>query len=98
MHCNVRLPHLMRRYNYPGMETNVVLTIDSNIQHFAEEELEIACEKWKPLSATAIAMDPMTGEVLAMANYPTYDPNHFKKYPSNTRKNLAITDFTNLVH
>ena len=77
----------------PRHGNNVVLTIDSNIQHFAEEELEIACEKWKPLSATAIAMDTMTGEVLAMANYPTYDPNHFKKYPSNTRKNLAITDF-----
>ncbi len=76
----------------PKHGDNVVLTIDSNIQHFAEEELEIACEKWEPLSATAIVMDPMTCEVLAMANYPAYDPNHFKKYPPNIRRNLAITD------
>ncbi|HHT9130686.1 MAG TPA: peptidoglycan D,D-transpeptidase FtsI family protein [Candidatus Brocadiaceae bacterium] len=72
--------------------SDVQLTIDANIQRFAEEELKIACEKWMPISATAIVMDPMTGEVLAMANYPTYDPNHFKKYSSNTRRNLAITD------
>ncbi|MDE2216381.1 MAG: penicillin-binding protein 2 [Planctomycetota bacterium] len=71
---------------------DVQLTIDANIQRFAEEELKIACEKWMPISATAIVMDPITDEVLAMANYPMYDPNYFKKYPPNTRRNLAITD------
>lgn len=76
----------------PRHGDNVVLTIDANIQRLAEEELENACEKWMPLSATAVVMDPMSGEVLAMANYPTYDPNHFKKYNPNTRRNLAITD------
>lgn len=76
----------------PKHGNTVVLTIDANIQHIVEEELGIACEKWMPSSATAIAMDPMTGEVLGMANYPTYNPNHFKKYHSNNRRNLAITD------
>ena len=38
-------------------------------------------------------MDSMTGEVLAMCNYPTYDPNHFKKYPPAAEGNLAITDY-----
>ena len=76
----------------PKHGDHVMLTIDANIQRFAEEELEIACEKWSPTSATAIVMDPMTGEVLAMCNYPTYDPNHFKKSPSGSRRNLAITD------
>ena len=77
----------------PKHGDNVMLTIDANIQRFAEEELEIAYKKWTPTSATAIVMDPMTGEVLAMCNYPTYDPNHFKKYPPGSRRNLAITDY-----
>lgn len=76
----------------PRHGNTVVLTIDANVQRITEEELEIACEKWAPSSATAVVMDPMTGEVLAMANYPTYDPNHFKKYSPNARRNLAITD------
>ncbi|MEP9411209.1 MAG: penicillin-binding protein 2 [Candidatus Brocadia sp.] len=76
----------------PEHGNNVVLTIDANIQRITEEELEIAWKKWKSFSATAIVMDPMTGEVLAMANYPAFNPNHFKKYPANTRRNLAITD------
>lgn len=76
----------------PRHGEHVILTIDANIQRFAEEELEIAYKKWSPTSATAIVMDPMTGEVLALCNYPTYDPNHFKKYPSGSRRNLAITD------
>lgn len=76
----------------PEHGNNVVLTIDANVQRITEEELEIACEKWTPTSATAIVTDPMTGEVLAMANYPTFDPNHFKKYPPNARRNAAVTD------
>lgn len=90
---------LQRQISMPDAEfqrpvhgDNVVLTIDANIQRFAEEELEEACKKWAPLSATAIVMDPMTAEVLAMANYPAYDPNKFKKYPSSVRRNLAVTD------
>ena len=76
---------------------DVVLTIDANIQRFAEEELEVACKKWAPLSATAIVMDPMTAEVLALANYPTFDPNQSKTYSRNVasndvRKNIAISD------
>lgn len=76
----------------PQHGNHVQLTIDANIQRLAEEELEIACEKWNPLSATAVVMDPMTGEVLAMANVPTYDPNYFRKYSPSARRNLAITD------
>ncbi|MBM4065847.1 MAG: penicillin-binding protein 2 [Planctomycetes bacterium] len=76
----------------PKHGDNVLLTIDANIQRFTEEELEIAYKKWTPTSATAIVMDPMTGEVLAMCNYPTYDPNHFKKCLPGSRRNLAITD------
>ena len=41
---------------------------------------------------TAIVMDPKTGNVLAMANVPTYDPNHYRDYPSGGAGNLAVTD------
>lgn len=76
----------------PQHGNSIVLTIDTNIQRFTEEELEIACKKWMPASASAVVMDPMTGEVLAMANYPTYNPNHIKKSSLHARRNLAITD------
>ena len=54
---------------------SVFLTIDCKIQAIVEDELEKACSKWNPESAVAIAMDPFTGEVLAMANYPSFNPN-----------------------
>lgn len=76
----------------PKHGNDVVLTIDTNIQRIAEEELKIAYEKWTPRSATAIAMDPMTGEILAIANYPTYDPNNVKKSLPEARRNPAVED------
>lgn len=84
-------------FKAPVHGEDVVLTIDANIQRFAEEELEAACKKWAPLSATAIVMNPMTAEVLAMANYPTFDPNQPKTYSRNVtahdvRKNIAVSD------
>ncbi|MBI5309185.1 MAG: penicillin-binding protein 2, partial [Planctomycetes bacterium] len=84
-------------FKAPVHGEDVVLTIDANIQRFAEEELEAACKKWAPLNATAIVIDPMTAEVLALANYPTFDPNQSKTYSRNVashdvRKNIAITD------
>ena len=80
----------MRR---PRHGNNVMLTIDANIQRFAEEELENLGKTWSPVSATAIVMDTSTGEILAMANLPAYDPNNVSKYPASARKNLAVTDY-----
>ncbi len=71
---------------------SVFLTIDCNIQSIVEEELEKACLKWNPNSGIAIAMDPSTGEVLAMANYPTFNPNFVQKSNLEQRRNRAITD------
>lgn len=78
---------------FPRHGDNIMLTIDSNIQRFTEEELNTLCKTWSPVSATAIVMDTETGEILAMANRPTYDPNNVRKSPSIARKNLAITDY-----
>jgi len=71
---------------------SVFLTIDCNIQSIVEDELENACSEWKPDSAIAIAMDPFTGEVLAMANYPSFDPNVVQDSSPHERRNRAITD------
>lgn len=71
---------------------DVILTVDITLQHILEEELDKAIQMWKPGSATAIAMEPATGEVLAMANRPTYDPNFFATSTPEERRNRAITD------
>jgi len=71
---------------------NVVLTIDSVIQSIAERHLRRAASKYKASSATVIVMDPKTGEILALYNYPDYNLNAIGDYDSAVRKNLAITD------
>jgi len=71
---------------------NIILTIDETIQYIVEREIEKAVKKWKAKAATAIMMNPFSGEILAMANSPFYDPNHPSRYPAYYRRNRAITD------
>ena len=71
---------------------NVVLTIDEVIQHIAERELERAMAKWRASAASVIVMDPFTGEILALANRPSYDPNRPGSASNSERRNRAITD------
>lgn len=73
-----------------GMD--VVLTIDLDIQQIVEEELRKAYEETKAKSATAIVMNPQNGEILALANFPTFDPNEQSKYPAENKRNRAVTD------
>ena len=54
---------------------NVILTIDEGLQYIVEKELDKAMAKWRSESASAIVMDPFTGEILALANRPSYDLN-----------------------
>ncbi|GAB4541516.1 MAG: penicillin-binding protein 2 [Thermodesulfovibrionia bacterium] len=76
----------------PIAGNSLVLTIDETIQHIVEREVRNAVEEWRARAATAIMMNPMTGEILAMANYPTYDPNSPADSDANERRNRAITD------
>lgn len=71
---------------------NVVLTLDKNVQYIAEKELAAAVEKNGAKAGIAIVMEPETGKVLAMANYPTFNPNSFAKYPQAALRNRAIAD------
>jgi cell division protein FtsI/penicillin-binding protein 2 len=74
----------------PGL--NVVLTIDGRVQQIVEEELVPAMEKHSPQSVSAIVVRPRTGEILAMATLPTFDPNTPGKFTNAFRRNRVITD------
>lgn len=68
---------------------DVVLTIDTAIQSMAERELNALVAKWRPVGASIIVLEPKTGEILALANRPTFDPNH-KIGSVNQTRNLAV--------
>jgi cell division protein FtsI (penicillin-binding protein 3) len=69
---------------------NVVLTIDENIQYFAEQALDAAVKKFHAAGGTAIVQNPYTGEILAMANAPRFNPNNYQASPPQNRINRAV--------
>jgi cell division protein FtsI/penicillin-binding protein 2 len=70
--------------------TDIVLTIDSVLQEYAESELNKAIKASKAAKGTTIILSPKTGEIYSWAVYPDYDPNFF--YKQKSIKNWAITD------
>ncbi len=70
---------------------DIYLTIDRNLQYIAEKALEKAQKKLNPKKAVAIIQDPGTGEILAMASLPNFDPSDFSK-SRGLLKNIAIGD------
>lgn len=82
---------LVQQPSVPG--ATIELTIDQYIQHIAERELQAGVEKFNAKGGTAIVMDPQTGEILAEASYPTFNPNFPQDVASDeARKNRAIQD------
>ncbi len=71
---------------------NIVLTIDEGLQYIVEKEIDKAVAQWKAAAASVIMMDPFTGEILALANRPTYDPNKGGNANGSEKRNRAITD------
>lgn len=71
---------------------NLVLTIDSRIQHLVESQLKEAVQSKGAKGGLAVVMDPKTGEILALANEKSFDPNQFSKDGVARGKNKAITD------
>ncbi|MBY0547546.1 MAG: penicillin-binding protein 2 [Candidatus Obscuribacterales bacterium] len=76
----------------PPMGHHVELTIDNYLQHLAEKELSAMCIHSHAQKGCAILTDPQTGEILAWANYPNYDPNQYHKYAYEVTKNWAMVD------
>ncbi len=71
---------------------SIVLTIDEVIQYITEEALDKAFQKYKAKAGVAIVVKPKTGEILAIAVRPSYDPNYFDKFSQDLWRNRAITD------
>lgn len=72
----------------PGQ--TVVLTIDQSIQYQAEQALQAAVERSRAKSGTVIVLDPRSGEILALANAPSFDPNNVGAAPAEARSNWAL--------
>lgn len=76
----------------PKQGKNVYLTIDSTIQFIVENSLDKAMSNTHAAGATVIVMNPRTGDILAMANRPTFNPNQFYRYGPEQWKNRAVTN------
>lgn len=70
----------------------VVLTIDSVVQFIAERALASVVEKYRASGGAAIVMNPADGALLAMASYPTFDPNRFRDFGAGAWRNRAVQD------
>jgi len=76
----------------PTTGSTVELTIDEYLQHIAERELHTGVIENRAAGGTAIVMDPHTGEILAMANEPTFNPNTYRDFDDSVRRNRAVQD------
>jgi cell division protein FtsI (penicillin-binding protein 3) len=76
----------------PDPGENVVLTIDEKIQYIVERELARAIDDTHAEAGTVIVQNPHTGEVLALANWPTFNPNIFNKVNPQALKNRSVSD------
>ena len=70
---------------------NVVLTLDEKIQYITEKALAEGVEKWKAAGGVAIVQNPSTGEILAMASQPTFDPNDYAKSPPQELQDRGVS-------
>jgi cell division protein FtsI (penicillin-binding protein 3) len=71
---------------------SVMLALDESIQHMAERELDRAMAESQSVAGVVVVVEPFTGEVLAMANRPTFNPNSFAVYGPSRWKNRAVAD------
>jgi cell division protein FtsI/penicillin-binding protein 2 len=86
-----------RRYDWeilkePEPGQDLILTLDETIQYIAERELEKAVREHEASWGTVIISHPASGEILAMASYPTYDPNDYPPSPLELARNRAIQE------
>ena len=71
---------------------DVVLSIDTYVQHLIENELQTIAAEYSPGKATIIVSDARTGFILGLANYPTFNPNEYNKAPIDALRNFAVAD------
>ncbi|TDX02663.1 penicillin-binding protein 2 [Kribbella sp. VKM Ac-2566] len=83
-----KIPNANHTVQEPKPGLGVQLTLDSDLQYFAEKRIQKAVEDYKASAGTVVVMDVKSGELMAMANYPSFDPN--KKYTSADLNNPAL--------
>lgn len=71
---------------------DIQLSIDSKVQFFAYQKLRDAIAEHKARAGSVVVLDAVTGELLALANYPSYDPNHRQNLTGEQLRNRAVTD------
>jgi cell division protein FtsI (penicillin-binding protein 3) len=71
---------------------NLILTIDKAIQYITESSLDEAVQNFSGKSGIAVVMEPSTGAILALAHYPRFNPNTYRKFGRSRWRNRAITD------
>ena len=76
----------------PKPGSNIALSLDSNVQHLAYRELESAVRQHKAKAGAVVVLDAKSGEVLALANYPAYNPNNRGKAGNQAMRNRAVID------
>ena len=76
----------------PTAGASLELTVDEYLQYVTERELKAGVEWAGAAGGSAVVMEPSTGEILALANYPTFNPNAFREFGDNHRRNRAIQD------
>lgn len=78
--------------NAPVDGMHVVLTIDEVIQFISERALRRAIEQYRASAGSVVVLEPSSGKVLALASWPTFDPNRFRDFPSSSWRNRAVQD------
>jgi cell division protein FtsI/penicillin-binding protein 2 len=86
------LPQATFHYSRPRPGTSLFLTLDKTLQYFTELTLKRALTQYHAIRGTAIVMRPSTGEILAMANAPDFNPNRPQDSPTALQRNLAVSD------
>ena len=85
--------HAFSRFERPPTSgATVELTVDEYLQHIAERELHQGVIENRAAGGTAVIMNPHTGEILAMANEPTFNPNAYRESDEDDRRNRAVQD------
>ena len=76
----------------PTAGASLELTIDQHLQHIAEREVRVGVEAARADGGTAVIVNPQNGEILAMASWPTFNPNDYAEAPEMARRNRAVQD------
>lgn len=76
----------------PQKGLDIFLTIDAQIQYWAESYLKETIENYSAKGGSVVVIRACNGEILALANYPTFNPNHISEAPKENIRNVAVTD------